>query len=152
MRIKLLKNYLIHFTIFPTLIFLGGCSSIVDLIEEKVARKCDSNVRSDNWHNCKGYKSFSSGARYQGYFMNGKRNGEGTYKWPNGDEYKGEWFNGKQNGEGTYKWPNGNVYKGEWSNGKRNGEGTLTWSNGDIYKGEWVNSKRTGLGTFIKAN
>ena len=129
MRIKLLKNYLIHFTIFPTLIFLGGCSSIFELIEEKVARKCDSNVRSDNWHNCKGYKSFSSGDKYQGYFMNGKRNGLGTYKWPNGDEYKGE-----------------------WSNGKQNGEGTLTWSNGDYYVGEWLNDKRSGLGTFIKAN
>ena len=129
MRIKLLKNYLIHLIIFPTLIFSGGCSSIVGLIEEKVARKCDSNVRSDNWHNCKGYKSFSSGSIYQGYFRNGKRNGEGTYKWPNGDEYKGE-----------------------WSNGKRNGEGTLTWSNGDYYVGEWFNDKRSGLGTFIKAN
>ena len=85
MRIKLLKNYLIHFTIFPTLILLGGCSSVLELIEDKVARKCDSNVRSDNWHNCKGYKSFLSGATYQGYFSYGKRNGEGTFTWSNGD-------------------------------------------------------------------
>ena len=87
MRNKLLKNYLIHLTIFPTLIFLGGCSSIVELIEEKVTQKCASNVRSANWHNCKGYESFSSGARYQGYFRNGKRNGEGTFTWSNGDIY-----------------------------------------------------------------
>lgn len=43
-----------------------------------------------------------SGEEYQGNYINGKRNGNGTMKWPNGNTYIGDWLNGKPHGNGIF--------------------------------------------------
>ena len=62
---------------------------------------------------------------YEGRFRKGLPNGYGVYKWASGATYKGEWIEGKRDGEGTYTFnleggdsvQSGlweiNVYKGE---------------------------------------
>lgn len=34
-------------------------------------------------------KRFSNNDKYEGYYINGKRNGKGTYIWASGDKYTG---------------------------------------------------------------
>lgn len=62
---------------------------------------------------------------YHGHFLNGKRHGEGTFKYKNGDMYSGMWKEGKKHGQGTY------VYA------KTKYEITGIWKDGQITKGEW---------------
>ena len=44
--------------------------------------------------------------------MDGKKHGEGIYKWVDGSEYSGSWAHNKISGFGTYKWPDGRIYEG----------------------------------------
>lgn len=39
---------------------------------------------------------------YDGYFHQGKKEGQGTYKYYNGDIYIGEWVSDKKEGHGKY--------------------------------------------------
>ena len=52
-------------------------------------------------------------------------NGYGLYVWPNGDTYEGFWINGKRHGKGTFTYDLGtfvngrrarDIKKGEWIN------------------------------------
>ena len=67
-----------------------------------------------------------------------------------GDVYEGYLLNGKRNGHGKYIWANGDVFDGEWHDGKKHGRGTYTWAVGDTYEGEWKNDKRCGRGKLIQ--
>lgn len=64
---------------------------------------------------------------YQGYWRNGKREGEGkqNYNADNTMFYKGSWLNDQRHGHGVLVMPDGS-FDGMWANGKMNGEGTLT--------------------------
>ena len=55
---------------------------------------------------------------YTGYFVNGKREGLGTFKWDVGDIYVGLWKNDKMNGNGTYTFSDGYTIRGVWSDNK----------------------------------
>ena len=68
---------------------------------------------------------FTNGDSYFGAFVDGKRSGEGVYKWSSGDEYNGDWHEDKMEGSGEYKYSNGNYAKGTF---KMN-----TFSDGDYY-------------------
>ena len=145
-------NFLIKYFLLPSLLFVGGCSRVVELIEQELVQECDRKINPIYWNNCIGNEIVKNGAEYEGRFMNGKWDGIGKLTWKNGDVYEGEWKEDKKEGQGKYTWKNGDIYQGEWANNDRNGEGTLTWKNGDIYQGEWVNDKRNGEGTFISSN
>jgi len=69
----------------------------------------------------KGVITFSSGARYEGYWTADKYNKQGVYTGGPNDLYK--------------------AYDGEWLNGKMHGKGTLTLKNGDVYKGTFKDNK-----------
>jgi hypothetical protein len=84
--------------------------------------------------------------KYEGTYMYGKRNGQGTEILVNGEKYVGEWKDDKRNGQGSYTWPNEGKYVGEWKDGKRNGQGTLMYSDGRKYVGEWHSDWKDGQG------
>ena len=42
----------------------------------------------------------------------------------------GEWVNGKKEGKGSYKFPNGDFYEGEWKNDQIMGEGKFIYKDG----------------------
>lgn len=67
-----------------------------------------------------------------------------------GDLFEGYFINGKKNGRGKYTWANGDVYDGMWKDDKRTGRGRITWSNGDTYEGEWKDGKLCGRGKLIQ--
>ena len=42
-----------------------------------------------------GVYTYSDGRKYEGYYANDKREGQGKYKWKNGTIYDGEWKDGR---------------------------------------------------------
>ena len=60
--------------------------------------------------------TFKDIGTYTGDFVDGKRSGEGIFKWDSGDEYSGKWSNDKMNGKGTYTFADGTELTGTWKN------------------------------------
>jgi len=51
----------------------------------------------------------------------------GTYIHEDGSKYEGEFVNGKREGKGVYYFSNKDKYDGEWKAGKMNGHGILSY-------------------------
>jgi len=77
---------------------------------------------------------------YVGEKKDGKRHGQGKFKWSDGDKYVGEFKDGKRNGQGTYTHSDGRKYVGEWKDGER-WNGTHYDKDGNIIE-TVVNGKR----------
>ena len=90
--------------------------------------------------------------KYEGDFLNGTPNGQGTLTWSDGRKYVGEWKGGKINGQGTFTWPNGEKFEGKYKDGKYHGQGTYTHPNGKKYEGEYKDGKFHGQGTYISSD
>ena len=57
--------------------------------------------------------------KFEGDYLNGKRNGEGKEYYDNG-KFEGEYLNGKRNGKGNeYDYFGNIIFEGEYLNGKR---------------------------------
>ena len=117
----------------------------------------------------------ADGSYYSGFWLDGKREGNGDMIFPNGDSYAGEWANnefdgfgvyeyatakavyqgdwagGLQNGNGLYKCPQFS-YNGQWDKGWMDGDGVLTFSNGDRYEGTIHENMIDGIGAYNFAN
>ena len=65
------------------------------------------------------------------------------YTWADGRRYEGEYVNEKKEGFGCYYWPDGKSYEGQWLNGKQHGEGRFTNTKGRSKLGVWENGERT---------
>ena len=50
---------------------------------------------------------------------------------PNGDTYDGWWVNGKREGQGIYFYANGDRYEGDWKNDCKHGKGIYVHSTGE---------------------
>lgn len=109
-------------------------------------------------------------SRYEGEFLEGKKNGQGTLISPFGDKISGKFENNNPVGVIDIKFKNGAAYSGElninqqadgkgkltyndgasytgyFKNGRRNGEGNMTYNDGVRYVGTFVNNKREGRG------
>lgn len=96
------------------------------------------------------YASTDPRYKYNGYWKEGKRQGEGIMYWRNGDQYAGNWANGMENGEGDCMYANGDKYVGQWKDGEPSGEGTCIYANGDKYVGHWENGLWNGKGCYSK--
>ena len=141
--------------------------------EQSFAIKCEGND-SQQWTNCKGSYTATTGHKYDGLFKNGKifkgtaifpggatyvgefknfkPHGYGNFAWTNGDKYYGEWKDGKSHGNGTKIWKDGREYSGTFKNDKLHGSGTFYYPDGKKYVGEFLNGKRNGEGTFTYAD
>lgn len=80
------------------------------------------------------YLKLSNGVSYYGEVKNGKPNGKGSMDWGGGKSYSGDWIDGKRSGQGYYKYneivdDNGTTrivtYNGSWKNDNRHGKGLL---------------------------
>ena len=69
-------------------------------------------------------KTYKNGDVYEGSFVNGKREGKGTYIFKNGDKYEGDFKGGMKDGKGKYTYNNGNIYEGDWKEDEKCGKGT----------------------------
>ena len=57
--------------------------------------------------------------------------------WGNGNKHTGSYINGKRNGYGSFIFKSGKKYIGNFKNDKYSGEGTLYKVNGQILEGVW---------------
>ena len=74
----------------------------------------------------------------EGYWKDGKQNGQGRAIEYGGDFCTGEFTADKYNGQGTYWWRNGRKYVGQFKDGKRCGQGTQYTKEAEIERqGEW---------------
>ncbi|MBF0278768.1 MAG: tetratricopeptide repeat protein [SAR324 cluster bacterium] len=107
--------------------------------------KCQGDCR-----NGRGIGYFESGFKYEGYWEEGRPDGEGIFYHKNGSVlYKGQYRNGKFDGQGIYYSKDGSRYEGQFKNGKRNGQGIKFFSkhgNEKIYEGQWQKNKYSGQG------
>ncbi|MEE4258502.1 MAG: hypothetical protein V2I62_01970 [Bacteroidales bacterium] len=72
-----------------------SCKVLVPEIAEKYVGKCKKGLAHG--------KGLAIGIdRYEGSFKKGYPEGKGTYTWSTGEVFTGEWLNGKRNGTGTY--------------------------------------------------
>lgn len=51
-----------------------------------------------------GEEIWNDGAKYEGIYKNGKKNGKGKFEWPDGSYYLGEFVENEIEGEGNYFW------------------------------------------------
>ena len=97
----------------------------------------------------KEYDAYSDVLRFEGEYLNGKRNGKGKeYNFCGSLLFEGEYLNGLKNGKGKEYHDNGKLkFEGEYLNGKRNGKGKDYYWDGELmFEGEFLNGKRNGKG------
>merc|ERR1712128_102790 len=79
----------------------------------------------------------------------GERHGLGKATLRNGDIYEGQYVKGLREGEGTYTYAeSGSIYIGRWEKGHAHGAGELKHKN-FRYQGGWNESLTQGAGKFI---
>ena len=94
-------------------------------------------------------------ATYSGEWYNNVRHGYGVEEIPSKDgtqRYEGEWKEDKRCGFGKILYANGDRYEGEWLDNLRHGQGKFYYTNGNFYEGGWLSNKKEGVGTYIFAN
>ena len=94
----------------------------------------------------------SDGSKYEGQFIGGKSDGQGSIQYRNGDSYVGDFSGGVFHGSGVYLWVNGDKYEGQFIGGKKHGIGNIKYSAGEEYTGEFKNDKPHGSGECLISN
>lgn len=94
---------------------------------------------------------------YQGWFKNGKRDGQGTWVDITGKKYVGGWVDDKQQGEGRIFYPAGDLegrsyFEGQWENGRIIGTGKTVYQNGSEETVAYQDGKRNGEATWTNYN
>mmetsp|Transcript_11615 Transcript_11615/g.23306 ORF Transcript_11615/g.23306 Transcript_11615/m.23306 type:complete len:405 (+) Transcript_11615:63-1277(+) len=94
---------------------------------------------------------YPSGAVYEGEVKDGKRHGNGMYKWTEGDSYQGMWYMGLPHGLGVAEYASGAAYVGEWYLGDRSGNGMYFFAPHPDephkeYAGQWREDMMHGSG------
>jgi len=112
--------------------------------------------RSPNWsEECEGgvYEKDKEGYftdnKYEGEIENGEPNGIGIWIQCDGSRYVGQFVNGLREGTGTFTWSDRgdeleSVYQGEYNNNRRHGKGKRTYGNGSIVEGYWIDNDFIG--------
>lgn len=137
---------------------------------------------SENYPQGKGTFVDENNRRYEGDWVEGRREGSGRLTWSSGGYYEGEWTDDKRTGQGTeyyvddgeslseadcyvgafvdgyrhgqgvYTWASGQKYEGGYEKGKRHGHGIYSYPNGNKREGEWINGVLDGAYTFTYAD
>ena len=107
---------------------------------------CEKSVARSKWSNCLGQFKSSDGNIYNGSFLNGQLDGEGTADFSDGARYVGQFKNGKAEGEGTLIAPDGGTYTGYFMDEKFNGQGTYVFKDGAKYVGQFKDGFFNGEG------
>jgi len=104
--------------------------------ETTPALKCVSGNCNDGW----GKWEFDNGY-YEGFWMNGKREGYGLYKWNEFGTYIGFWLNDKMEGYGSYEDQNGKIMTGMYIDGMLNGLGEESTEEEEYNRGFYKDHK-----------
>ena len=93
--------------------------------------------------------------KFEGEIENGQPNGNGIWTQCDGATYVGQFVNGLREGIGTFTWsihsPDGvGMYEGEYKNNRQSGKGIRTRSDGSKYDGIWKNGKLWNGTIYLK--
>ena len=95
----------------------------------------------------RGILTENNGDIYQGYFLNGEKNGFGIISfYKDSSIFRGQFENNKLK-FGTLSFPNGKFYRGNFIEGKYNNYGILYGGN-YIYEGNFLKGKKNGFGIY----
>ena len=86
----------------------------------------------------KGVLVAADGSRYEGDFVDDKREGKGELTWPDGSHYVGEFSNDHWKGKGVFTWPNGTRYQGDYVADKMKGKGVFIWTKIELTRDEHI--------------
>jgi len=89
-------------------------------------------------------ETYTNGDKFEGYKINGKREGFGKYMYKNGALYEGNWTDDKINGYGKYDNGKGAIYEGNWKDNLKEGKGKEIAKNGNFTEQNWVAGKLNG--------
>ncbi len=89
---------------------------------------------------------------YEGWFVNGRLHGYGSWVRQDKQRYTGDFVDGLKTGYGKYSWPSGAWQEGSWIDGLMNGKGEYHYADGDKYVGEWLDDQKHGEGEFLYAD
>jgi hypothetical protein len=144
---KLFLEVLIQFKKIILFILLGFSITIVEA--QCISGNCingegtfvykDGSKFIGNFENGKklfGKYTYPSGAIYEGYFKNEKRDSIGRFNYQNGDFFDGIFLN-DQKLFGTYSYNNGNEFRGAFKDNKPHGFGEFKNKNGVEKEGFW---------------
>ena len=93
-------------------------------------------------------KNYDNG-KYEGDFINGKREGKGIFHFQNGDRYEGDFKNDKMEGKGILYYNNGDIFQGDWRNDKRDGKGIMYYNDGSREMGDFINDQPKGKHAYM---
>lgn len=96
--------------------------------------------------------SYTDGSYYEGNFVNGKKQGKGTFVTAIGTKYVGDFVENQITGQEAVTYTNGDYYEGAMVRGVRDGNGQYTFASGEYYNGKWSAGKRHGYGVNYYAN
>jgi hypothetical protein len=152
-KIVLLRNGLqkeftlqkVEKNVFANVCLSGNCTSGKGIFQDSIGNKYDgyfkNGIREGN-----GKMYYANGNVHDGIWVNNMKSGKGKYSFASGDEYIGDFKNDLIEGKGIYKWYDGNMYEGQWLTGKRNGKGKVIIKNVAEYNGDWKNDAYDGNG------
>ena len=94
----------------------------------------------------KGTYTNTMGAIYEGEWRYDMQHGHGTEKWTNSNSvFEGEFVDGLRNGYGTWFHKN-KSYRGYWKNNMMDGQGTMEW--GIVHTNNHLDKSQTGRGSL----
>nr|CCC92146.1 conserved hypothetical protein [Trypanosoma congolense IL3000] len=87
---------------------------------------------------------------YEGEWREDEMHGLGKLRFlTSGDTYNGQFVHGMFQGQGTYIWASGAMYDGEWRGNRMHGLGTYTDVLGKVWSGKFYNGAGPGLTPYI---
>lgn len=91
--------------------------------------------------------------RFQGQYVEGRKEGQGRYEWPDGSYYEGGFLDSKFDGYGVYYFAeSGKIYEGQFQENLFQGRGKLSYPNSSVYLGDFSSNQRDGHGTLVYQN
>lgn len=128
--------------IFCFLLLSTGCSSGNSTNSETQTTTFSSNQVKDTTLTLTFEFGTRTGTYSGGVNSFGIPNGKGTFTSKNGEDsswtYNGDWVNGHWNGNGTSEWSSGESYSGEYKDDYATGHGIYTFKDGRKYEGEFA--------------
>src|SRR3954463_10854208 len=128
-------------------------SLLTGVVQAQSCRVLDPELQAEYIGPCANGLAEGSGlargrAEYRGDFHAGMKQGRGVKTWPNGDRYEGAFVEDRKQGVGAYSFgagPSaGESYEGEWLADRRHGYGEYRWPTGDVYRGPWEQDRLPG--------
>lgn len=106
----------------------------------------------DGVPNGRGVLESADGRVLEGFFEDGRMQGESEINWPDGSRYRGPVLDGEPHGLGTWRGADRARYTGEYVNGVRHGWGEFRAADGSRYVGGYESGRRSGQGTIIDSD